>query len=397
MTNQTPKTKARIHPDERSRIAALNTANQALRGGPVAEKPPTSYYTPLLIQCTLPHSDPKVRDWKKTNGDFTLIVSSGVDENLEPFGIPYGSFPRLVLAYVITRVVHSGSRRIELSSHFSTFLKEIGYTGNLKGNIRPAKAVQSQLQRLLNSRISFQRHQGDEMHGTTAAKYVEIAPEHVLWWDYRNPEQGSLWESYIELSKKFHQAILENPVPLRTDILVALKKSPLALDVYMWISYRLFTLQNAGQEQVTLSYGRLQEQFGTGISEANYRSFRRDFKSALAKVAQFWKSENGDKHLLHYKLHETGMTLYRSPLLISISRRKIAEKALEEETSRILAIRKFDDVTLKTARQAAGIKWDVRCLQEQYFTWIEQEGITPKEPRAHFLKFIQTHRERNEK
>ena len=105
---------------------------------------------------------------------------------------------------------------------------------------------------------------------------ADVADTFALWWDYKQPEQGSLWGSYIELSEKFHQAILANPVPLRTDILAALRKSPLALDVYMWVSYRLFTLQNAGQEQVSLSYGRMQEQFGTGISEANYRSFRRD-------------------------------------------------------------------------------------------------------------------------
>ena len=206
-----------------------------------------------------------------------------------------------------------------------------------------------------------------------------------------------MWGSYIELSEKFHQAILANPVPLRTDILAALRKSPLALDVYMWVSYRLFTLQNSGQEQVSLSYGRLQEQFGTGISEANYRSFRRDFKTALARVAQYWRSPNGEKELLNYELHEDGLTLYRSPLLISIPRRKIAEKAAEDEAARILAQRKFDDLTMKQARQVAGSKWDIRWLESQYFEWIEREGVTPKDPRAHFLAFIKAHMKRNAK
>ena len=105
----------------------------------------------------------------------------------------------------------------------------------------------------------------------------------------KNPEQGSLFGSFIDLSEDFHTAILRSPVPLRTDVLKALRKSPLALDVYMWISYRLFTMQNAGQEQITLGYGRLQEQFGTGIAEKNYRQFRRELKLAFAKVAQYWK------------------------------------------------------------------------------------------------------------
>ncbi len=103
----------------------MNTLARLYYGTPQSEAP-VSYYTPILIQCTLPHSDPKTRDWKKTNGDFTLIISSGVDHNLVPYGIPYGSFPRLVLAYIITRVIQTGERRIALSSHFSSFLEELG-------------------------------------------------------------------------------------------------------------------------------------------------------------------------------------------------------------------------------------------------------------------------------
>ena len=90
-----------------------------------------------------------------------------------------------------------------------------------------------------------------------------------------------------------------------------------------------------------------------------------------------------------------GLTLFRSPLLINIPKRKIAEQAAAEEAARIIASRKFDDITLKQARQVAGTKWDVRWLANQYFDWIGQEGITPKDPRAHFLAFIRTHRERN--
>ena len=175
-----------------------------------------------------------------------------------------------------------------------------------------------------------------------------------------------------------------------------LKRSPLALDVYMWVSYRLFTMYAADQEQVTLGYGRLQEQFGTGIGEANYRLFRLRFKEALAEVAKYWRSPDGEKQHLHYELHEDGLTLFRSPLLINIPRRKLDEKAAETEAARILSSRQFDAITIKQARQLAGDKWDVKYLQEQYFAWIERKGITPKDPRPHFLSFIKRHRSRNE-
>lgn len=375
---------ARSHPDDRAKIEALS---RLFQGSP--ERPISSYYVPELIQCTLPHSDPKVRDWKKSNGNFTLIVSSGVNDNLEPYDIPYGSFPRLVLAYIITQVVRNGGRRVELSTTFGSFLKEIGYTGNLRGSTRASNTIHNQLLRLLRASMTFEYREGDDMRGGYAAQDVKLSSRFALWWDYRQPEQGTLFESFIDISEEFHNAILNAPVPLRTDILAALKKSPLALDVYMWVSYRLFTMQSAGQEQVTLGYGRLQEQFGTGISEDNYRSFRRELKLAFKKVAQYWASPDGEKQYMNYELHETGLTLYRSPLLINVPKKKT-----DKDVTPVITNREFDSMTLKQARIIAG-NWDVKYLSTQYFLWIEQKGIVPKDPRSHFLNFIKSHRKRH--
>ncbi len=385
-----PKPAERVHPEDRGRIAALNTAARALSGSP-QEQPAKSYYTPELIQCTLPYSDPKTPTWVRRNGNYSLILTSGADEQGQFIGLPYGSFPRLVLAHIITSVVQTRTRRIEFSSYFSGFLKEVGYNGNLRGNTRAGRAIHDQLERLLHANISFQYKDDDQRSRLN----ITVAPKSVLWWNYKKPEQGSLWGSYIEISEDFYTAILSAPVPLRTDILAALKRSPLALDVYMWVSYRLFTMQAADQEQVTLGYGRLQEQFGTGIAEKNYRLFRSRFKQALADVAEYWRSPDSGKQLLHYELHEDGLTLFRSPMLIDLPRRKIAATAAQEEAKRILAARKFDDITRKQARQAAGEKYDVRWLETQYFAWIEAKGIAPKDPKAHFLSFIKRHRTRN--
>jgi transposase len=389
MADHKPTLPARVHPDDRDRIEGLNTLARLYYGTPQSEAP-VSYYTPILIQCTLPHSDPKTRDWKKTNGDFTLIISSGVDHNLVPYGIPYGSFPRLVLAYIITRVIQTGERRIALSSHFSSFLEELGYTGNHKGNSKAGKRIRDQLLRLLLASIRFEGRAGTDEQGHMAGVKIDVAPKYSLWWDFKNPEQGSLWGSYIEISEEFRQSILRTPVPLRTDILKAVKKSPLALDVYMWVSYRLFTMRATGQESISLGYGRLQEQFGTGIAEANYRQFRQELKLAFAKVANAWRSPDSEKQPLNYEFEPTRLVLYRSPLLIA----KAKTSRAQEEAQRLLSSRSFDQETRRSARLLAG-KWDVDYLTRQYFDWVEGEGIMPKDPRAHFLDFIKTHRQRH--
>jgi hypothetical protein len=386
---QKPKPAARNHPDDRSRIEAGNSITR-LYHGESETKSPLSYYTPLLIHCTLPHSDPKTRDWKKTNGDFTLIVSSGVDKDLNPYGIPYGSFPRLMLAHIITRVIQTGERRIELSSHFGSFLKEVGYTGNFKGNSRAGKTIRDQMIRLIKASISAQAQEGNAEHGAEAGSQMLLTDDYVFWWDYRQPDQESLFGSWIELSDKFYKAILSAPVPLRTDILAALRKSPLALDVYMWTSYRLFTMQQRNYEQISLSYGQLQNQFGTGISETNYRSFRRDLKTAFTKVAKYWHAPGTDYSQLNYEFGEKEVTLYRSPLMIG----KAKLKGTAAEAERILSNKTFDAETRKKARVLAG-KWSLDFLQGQYFEWIAAEGIAPTDPRAHFFTFIKAHRKRN--
>jgi hypothetical protein len=383
------KLSPRVHPDDRSRIDGLNAIATVLYGEPQPQRS-ISYYTPILIQCTLPYIDPKTVAWKKTNGDFSLIVSSGFDQNLEPYGIPYGSLPRLVLAYIITRVIQTGERRIDLSSYFSTFLKEIGYTGNLKGNSRQAKTVRNQIIRLVRASIAFEGRGGTDEAGRLAGINMNVASKYDLWWDFKSPEQDSLWGSYIQISEEFRQAIFSAPVPLRANILKALHKSPLALDVYMWVSYRLFTMRATGQESITLGYRRLQEQFGTSTAEGNYRSFRQEFRAAFGKVAGYWRDDDSEKSRLNYDMNTTGLTLYRSPLLIA----KPKMSRSQEDAHRILMSRNFDQETRRSARQLAG-QWDVDYLTSQYFDWIAQEGVTPKNPRAHFLDFIKTHRARH--
>ena len=52
-------------------------------------------------------------------------------------------------------------------------------------------------------------------------------------------------------------------------------------------------MDKTGQESIALSYGRLQEQFGTGIAEEHYRQFRKECKTAFRKVDTHWRTSNG--------------------------------------------------------------------------------------------------------
>ncbi len=50
------------------------------------------------------------------------------------------------------------------------------------------------------------------------------------------------WESKIHLGEQFFNEIITNPIPLDLNILKRLKRSPLGLDLYLWLTYRTFGL-----------------------------------------------------------------------------------------------------------------------------------------------------------
>ena len=46
----------------------------------------------------------------------------------------------------------------------------------------------------------------------------------------------------MRLSESFFNEIIRHPVPIDMNTLAALKRSSLGLDLYLWLTYRIFTL-----------------------------------------------------------------------------------------------------------------------------------------------------------
>ena len=134
-----------------------------------------------LVQATLPHSDPKANEFVRRNGHFTLSILAPKD-----VGLPFGRYPRLVLAYLTTEAVRRKSPDIELGSHFSHFCAALGIppTTGPRGSL---PMLREQLQRLFAS--TFQCIFHDESQGRHAGDGFLIAEKRELWWDPR-PGKG---------------------------------------------------------------------------------------------------------------------------------------------------------------------------------------------------------------
>ena len=119
-----------------------------------------------------------------------------------------------------------------------------------------------------------------------------VADKHEFWWNERKPDEPTLWESKIELGEKFFNEIIHHPVPIDMNTLTALKRSPLGLDLYLWLVYRTFSLR-APQR---LTWQQLYRQFGAHPDNASDKrtilNFRTKVLRELKKIKLAWPELN---------------------------------------------------------------------------------------------------------
>jgi len=247
------------------------------------------YYARILTQATLPHSRPDGASVTRRNGSLTLRMAA-----LGP-GLPYGSVPRLLLAWVTTEAVRTKERELVLGDHLAGFMRQLELvpTGGRWGTI---PRLRPQMVRLFSTAVGV-IYDGP---GETSGVGWLVADQYRLWWDPKSPDQAALWQSTVTLGEKFYDMLVERPVPVDMRALKALRRSPLALDLYTWMTYRYSYLKRP----TTIPWEGLQAQFGADYGR------RRDFKAkaieALAKV-------HGIYGEARFEADDAGLTLRPSP------------------------------------------------------------------------------------
>jgi len=239
-----------------------------------------------LVQATMPHRNTGESVHVRRNGDYSLIMGSGRDHEGKYLGLPYGSMPRLMLAWVATEAVRTKERELVLGDSMSVFLRKLDLvsTGGRWGNITRLK---DQSRRLFSASImcSYTSTNRD------ASEQFFIADKKDLWW-HDNPEQAGLFKSTVVLTERFYNEIIENPVPVDMRALKSLKQSPMALDIYCWLTYRMSYLK----KPTAITWLQLQAQFGAGYAdnENGTKNFRRAFTHQLKKVLEAYPEANID-------------------------------------------------------------------------------------------------------
>jgi hypothetical protein len=373
-----PQTKAGKKPAKTK--AALGIAAAEITARP--NKTEAAYLARELVQCTLPHRDPgDVPAWVRRNGNFSLVLQPGFDEeSMKSVGLPYGSIPRLLMLWIVTEAVKNKNcenpRHIKLGETLNKFLLEIGLNPRTGGGKRSdAKRLKEQMLRLFQCRFSFKYSEGDEEKGSKSFLNMELAREAHFWWDFKNPDQGSLFNSEIVLGEVFFEAITAHAVPVDFRALKALKQSSFALDLYTWATYRVFRLQDDKQRQVKIPLHLLQEQFGTEYSRLD--NFKAALSEGLAKVQQVFPA-------LDYTVEKNTLIL-RDGKARAIPTRE-ERPSLPQQRVQQMARQISPRARMWFEKNHRGL--DIETAISDFNFWVDKKHVEPRSVDAVFITFV---------
>ena len=223
-----------------------------------------------LAQLSLPHSDPKTAYYSRTSGITKLVVKGDAE-----IGVPYGVMPRLILTWLCTQAVVTQSPIISLAPSQAQFLNGLG----LANSGHYTKQLQNQFKRLFSSTISII----EDDKKLWRIDNIQIAKRGEIW--VHEDGLRPVWGGSVTLTENFFQEILDSPVPLDLAIMDKLKSSALAMDIYAWLSYRIFTLKSKGAFDVKIPWEGLQSQFGSNYG-GNLELFELDTEQIIKAETQ---------------------------------------------------------------------------------------------------------------
>lgn len=229
---------------------------------------------------SLPHKRlPDDQVWQKKGHKVTLLIEPGRmmkrgQDKPVLHGVPYGARARMILLFLQTQAVRTGSREVELGRSMSAWMGRMG----IAWGGETAKAMREQAARISACSLKFfweDEAQEGWARGAIVSSGLRFSAD-------TGSSQGHLWEERVTLDESFYKALCDHPVPLQEAAIRELRDRSMSLDLYVWLAWRLHGLQKL----TPISWAALHAQFGGGFREI--RHFRPRFIESLsAAVAAY--------------------------------------------------------------------------------------------------------------
>jgi hypothetical protein len=266
------------------------------------------YMARALVLATMPYKDPKLDVFTRQNGDFKLRIIAGYEG-----GIPYGVYPRLLMSWVTTEVIRTQGPELELGDSLAQFLRDVlEIRGNSGGARGASTRVTEQMRRLFGSSITATYAGGGASNKPRfALKNISIAESYSedvgdlddALWDAQAADQAGTWRSTLKLNQAFFKECLDAPVPIDLRAYKALRGSPMAMDLYTWLTYRMSYAtkrQPIRWEALMMQFG---SKYGSGVITGQViRDFKKSFLTNMQLVLGVYPS-------LKLEVTDTGVAL----------------------------------------------------------------------------------------
>lgn len=232
-----------------------------------------AYMYKPLCQVALPRSEQNSGCFIRNCGAVHLKVKSDSE-----IGIPYGAGARLILAYVCMRATRYKSKKINMQKSAAALMRVLGFrvSGGVRGSYT---AFKNQLFRLVSADFEF----SFKKKGVDVCYTTKIFKEGT-----RNQIDDSSWCKELELADSFYESLVvhKNSVPMDLRVLIALKESSLALDIYFFLVERLHRIPVNAKKPLILYWKNLRDQFAHEYADnsGGNKSFKDNFLLALEKV-----------------------------------------------------------------------------------------------------------------
>lgn len=207
---------------------------------------------------------------KRINGRYIKILS-----DIE-YGFPHGN-DILIILFLIIELRRQNAGREIIFDTINSFLKTFDYTYSGENGKKALRAFK----RIFYSTWYYRDEAGNE-YSFRIMDYCKLFPEDGL---FRGPE----YKHKIVLTEEFCAAVSLFPVPYKTAPVIALKQSPMALNLYLFLVYRTWVNWKKEKVEAFIPFfgdNGLQNQLSSEIGTV--RKFRQSIQGWVEQIKEHW-------------------------------------------------------------------------------------------------------------
>jgi hypothetical protein len=246
-----------------------------------------------FAMTSLPHKRITEGLWRREGNRTTLLVESGRSRSGDLVGVPYGSIARLILLYLQTEAVRTNSPEVELGRSMKSWMSRMSLTSGGK----TYQLVAEQARRISACRLTFFT---DRENGAEARHNGAFVQDAITFASVIDNDQPTLWQDRVRLDPSFWRSLRDHPVPVREEAIQAIGTRSLAIDVYIWLAYRLHSLTKS----TSITWTAVHAQFGAGFRLV--RQIKPTFTEALNLALAVYPEACVD-------IEKQGLVLHPSP------------------------------------------------------------------------------------